>query len=123
MHSALKLCKKTLFAFSKMAKLSIFAPEKSLKIAFLVVLNFFLVQKLIFLPFLKLKKMCFCTFEIALISNFRALWGTNYKIVLTQMKYVVLMVVNSLVLNIQLKTCYKNLQFLILFLDVTNFVL
>ena len=27
-----------------------------------------------FLPFLKLQQMCFSTFEIALFSNFRALW-------------------------------------------------
>ena len=30
--------------------------------------------KIDFLPFLKLQKMCFCTVEIALYSNFRALW-------------------------------------------------
>ena len=28
-----------------------------------------------FLQLLKLQKMCFCTFEIALFSNFRALWS------------------------------------------------
>ena len=36
------------------------------------------MQKLIFLPFLKWRKMCFCTFEIALFSNFRALWVIFY---------------------------------------------
>ena len=71
-----------------MAKKSIFVPEKSLKttknpvffspnIAILVVLNFFLVQKIDFLPFLKLQIMFFCTFAIALFSNFRALCYTK----------------------------------------------
>ena len=30
--------------------------------------------KIDFLPFLKMQIMCFCTFEITLFSNFRALW-------------------------------------------------
>ena len=68
-----KSTKTHFFNFTNGKKKIIFCTRKKFKIAFLVLLNFFLVQKLIFLPFLKLQKMCFCTFKIALFSNFRAM--------------------------------------------------
>ena len=67
-----------------MAKKSIFAPEKSLKLP--KILGFFQSENCIFgsfklfpgakidyLPFFKMQIMCFCTFEIAIFSDFRAL--------------------------------------------------
>ena len=68
-----KVQKNIICIFKNDKKNQFLHQKKSQKIAFCVVLNFFLVQKLIFLPFLKLQKMWFCTFEIALFSNFRAL--------------------------------------------------
>ena len=84
MHSALKLEKsaiskvqKHIFCNFKKGKKSIFAHGKSLKLPKMQFSEFFLVQKLIFLPFLKMQIMCFCTIEIALFSNFRALCNTR----------------------------------------------
>ena len=65
-------CKKALFAFSKMAKNQYLHQKKSLKLQKMQ-FNLFSGAKIDFLPFLKMQKMCFCTFEIALFSNFRAL--------------------------------------------------
>ena len=58
--------------FQKWQKIN-FCTRKKFKIAFLVVLNFFLVKKIDFFAIFEIAKMCFCTFEIALFSNFRAL--------------------------------------------------
>ena len=91
MHSALKLEKiaiskvqKHIFCYFKTGIKSLFAPEKSLKLP--KILFFFSSLKIDFgsfklfsranidfLPFMNWQKMCFCTFEIALFSNFRAL--------------------------------------------------
>ena len=53
----------------KIAKFAIFGLKK---IGFLAVLNFVLVQ-IWFIAIFEIAKMCFCTFEIALLSNFRVL--------------------------------------------------
>ena len=76
-------CKKALFAFSKMAKNQFLQPEKSLKLPKILFFpskncifgNFKLFSgaKIDFMPFLRMQLMLFCTFEIALFSNFRAL--------------------------------------------------
>ena len=97
-HSALKLEKsaiskvqKSIICIFKNGKKSIFAPEKSLKLPKILFFqskncifgNFKLFSgaKIDFLPFLKMQIMFFYTFEIALFSNFRALWGAQTTLV------------------------------------------
>ena len=79
-HSALKLeksvqfqkYKHTFFAISKMGKIY-FCTRKKFKTTKNTICGLFSGAKMDFLPFLKMQIMCFCTFEIALFSNFRAL--------------------------------------------------
>ena len=71
--SAISKVQKYFFYNFKNGKKINFCTWKKFKTTKNAILDFFLVQKLIFLPFLKLQIMCFCTFEIALFSNFRAI--------------------------------------------------
>ena len=79
LHSALKLEKsviskiqKLVFCYFKNGKKSIFAPE-NVENNKKAIFGLFSGAKINFLPFLKMQIMCFCTFEITLFSNFRAL--------------------------------------------------
>ena len=80
-HSALKLEKKCNFKstkthflrFKKWQKIN-FGTRKKFKTTKNAIFGLFSGAKIDFLPFLKMQIMCFCTFEIALFSNFRALW-------------------------------------------------
>ena len=69
LHSALKLEKS---AISKVQK-PIFCSRKKFKTTKNAIFGLFSGAKIDFLPFLKMQIMCFCTFEIALFSNLRAL--------------------------------------------------
>ena len=89
-QSVLKLEKKCNFKstkthylhFQKWQKINICARKKSGNCIFG---TFSSCKKIDFLPFLKQQKMCFCTFEIALFSNFRAPYSDYLKIFYTKM--------------------------------------
>ena len=59
--------------FQKWQKIS-FCTRKNFKTTKNAIFRLFSGAKIDFLPFLKMQIMCCCTFEIALFSNFRALW-------------------------------------------------
>ena len=78
-HSALKLEKTAIskvqkhnFVVSKMAK-NQFLLKKKFKTTKNTFFGLFSGAKIDFLSFLKIQIMCFCTFEIAVFSNFKAL--------------------------------------------------
>ena len=81
-HSALKLEKSAIskvqkhiiiyLLFQKWHKIN-FCTRKKFETTKNAISRLFSGAKIDFLPFLKLQIMCFCTFEIALFSNFRAL--------------------------------------------------
>ena len=66
--------KNTFFAISKMAKSQFFALEKSLKLPKMQFSDFFFWCKNWFFAIFEIAKNVFWTFEIALLSNFRAPW-------------------------------------------------
>ena len=78
---------KNIICIFKNGKKSIFAPEKNCKLSkscffqsencIFGSFKLFSCEKIDFLPFLKWQKMCFCTFQIALFSNFRADESSN----------------------------------------------
>ena len=65
--------KKHYLHFQKWQKIN-FCTRKKLKTTKNAIFGLFSGAKIDFLPFLKLQIMFFCTFQIALFSNFRALW-------------------------------------------------
>ena len=64
--------------FQKRQKIN-FCTRKNFKTTKNAILGLFSDTKIDFLPFLKMQIMCFCTFEIALFSNFRALCAVPHK--------------------------------------------
>ena len=68
--SAISKVQKHIFCYFKNGKKSIFCTRKKFKTTKNAILNFFSGAKIDFLQFFKLRKMCFCTFEIALFSQF-----------------------------------------------------
>ena len=80
MHSALKLEKsaiskvqKNIICILKNGKKNNFCTRKNSENCIFGSFKLFSYAKIDFLPFLKMQIMFFCTFEIALFSNFRAL--------------------------------------------------
>ena len=72
--------KNTLFAISKMAKKINFCTRKMFKTSINAFFGLFSGAKIDFSTFLKMQIMCFCTLDIALFSNFRALCLCRKKI-------------------------------------------
>ena len=66
--------KNTLITFINMAKKISFCTRKRSENCIFGSFKTFSGAKIDFLPFLKMQIMCICTFEMALFSNFRALW-------------------------------------------------
>ena len=74
-----KSAKTHFLLFQKWQKIN-FCTRKKYKTTKNAIFGLFSGAKIDFLPFLKMQIMFFCTFEIALFSNFRALWegGISY---------------------------------------------
>ena len=75
------MLKKRYLHFQKWQKIN-FGTRKKFKTTKNAIFGLFSGAKIDFLPFLIMHIMCFCTFEIALFSNFRAMCkvktrGTN----------------------------------------------